>query len=183
MIILSAGHYPSSPGACYPEGNHGWCEYDVAAEWVNTIAAVIREQVAVAIVPTGRLSEKVAWINDRCSRHSVSLAMELHFNSDTSKRQKGSETLYCPGSLRGEMMAHIVQGALASIFPPNRGAKEGWYQGSVEGDRKELYFLKATACPALILEPEFIYNRSTIDANRSIACEIIATALIEAINA
>lgn len=193
MILLSAGHYPKSPGACYPETNPHWCEHGIAANWINRIAAILREQVEVAVVPTGRLSAKVTWINAVCSIRTVSLAVELHFNSDKSKRQKGSETLYCPGSVKGEMLATIVQGAVASIFPPNRGVKEGWkdqdvpgrvdYPGDVDGDESVLYFLKETNCPALIIEPEFIYNRSTIEASESIACEIISEALVEAVNA
>jgi hypothetical protein len=204
MIILSAGHFPADPGACYPHDNPHWCEHAEAEEWVNRIAPLVRQQMKVGVVPTGPLAiwsppgrysrtlvgGKVFWINEQCRRNDVKLAVELHFNSDTSKRQRGCETLYCPGSAKGEVAAQIVQGAMAGLFPPSRGAKEGWhrmdhpghvdYPGDVDGDEKIDFFLKATHCTALIIEPEFIYNRQTIESNRRAACEVIAAALIEA---
>lgn len=190
MILISAGHYPESPGTCYPANNPHWCEHAEAADWVNHIAILVRQQIKVEVVPTGPLliydkikkqvtGGKVHWINEQCRRHNIKLAVEIHFNSDASKRAKGSETLYCPGSVRGEMLATIVQGAVASIFPPNRGPKAGWWKMDPSLGKKD-YFLEKTHCPALIIEPEFIYNRSTIEANRHTGCEVIADALIEA---
>ena len=182
MIILSAGHYPESPGTCYPADNPHWCEHTEAVDWVNHIAILVRQQVKVGIVPTGPLTGKVKWINEQCQRNQVKLAVEIHFNSDESKQAKGSETLYCPGSVKGELLANIIQGALSSILPPNRGVKEGWFRMIRPPDprAKKDYFLEKTNCPALIIEPEFIYNRRTIESNQNFACEIIADALIEA---
>lgn len=179
MIILSAGHYPESPGACYPEDNPQWCEHAKAVDWLQYIALLLRQQVKVGIVPSSPLKDKVLWVNEQCRRNDVKLAVELHFNSDASKKQSGSETLYCPGSTHGEMLANIVQSELAIVFPPNRGVKEGWYQ--MDRENGPDYFLSSTNCPALIIEPEFIYNRTTIEANRNIACETIVRALLEAV--
>ena len=169
MILLSAGHHPLAKGATYNEHN----EHDEAVLWIDEIAGLIRVLFPVDVVPTGNVSAKVAWIN---SQPSATLACELHFNSDVSKRQKGSETLYCPGSPIGEAAAGIVQAALGGIFPPSRGVKQGWYQG----DKKNgpIGYLKTTKCPALILEPEFIYNIGVIQERRHPACAAIAEALV-----
>ena len=190
VIVLSAGHYPESPGACFPDDNVNWCEHAEASNWVNRIAVTLRDQKAVHVVPHATLRSKVEWINDLCKRVPVKLAVEIHFNSDVGKHQIGSETLYCPGSPRGKTMANIVQDAMARVFPPNRGAKEGWYRqdktghggcvGDVDGDEKVDYFLRATNCPALIVEPEFIYNRTIIESGRDDACRVLADALLEA---
>lgn len=182
MILIFAGHNPSRPGVCYPRDNPNWCEHSVASDWVNRIAMQIRKKMEVMIGPTGDLVNKVSWINKICEHSKVNLAVELHFNGDESGKASGSETLYCPGSVRGELMANIVQGAIGSVLKPNRGAKPGWYR-MIQPPRPEAvpdYFLSHTKCPALIIEPEFMYNRTVIETNRNFVCNIIADALVEA---
>lgn len=188
MIYLSAGHYPESPGACHND----FCEYDEAAKWVVLLQKLLQPRTTVLMVPADKLTAKVAFINKTPTKPG-DLAIEIHFNSDVSKKQHGSETLYCPGSVKGERAALIVQNALSSLLGPNRGAKEGWYQmdkpghkdypGDVEGDEVPDYFLAKTNCVALILEPEFIYNRLAIESLRDVVCEVLADAIIEAANA
>ena len=183
MILLSAGHYPASPGACAFD----WCEHEEAKRWVSRIVLLVRQQTHVDVVTTGPLGKKIKWINGY-SREVVDLVVEIHFNSNVNA--KGCETLYCPGSAKGKQAAQIVQDALAPIFPPSRGIKEGWYradkpghkdyEGDVEGDEKLIAFLSQTNPVALILEPDFISQRARIEANRQIACENIAVALIKA---
>lgn len=183
MIALSAGHYPASPGACHGD----YCEHAEAAAWVSIVANLLRGQVPPVIVPTGRLTEKVTWLNRQAG---VKLACEIHFNSDASKRQAGSETLYCPGSARGATAAAIVQAGLGGVFPPSRGAKEGWYRmdkpghvdypGDIDGDEKKDYFLEKTNMVALIVEPEFIYNWKTIEDRRHAGCSALAAGLLRA---
>jgi len=186
MILLSAGHYPEKQGACH----NGWCEHPVAVWWADITANLIRGQMPVDIVPTGRLSQKVRYINEQ---KDVALMCEIHFNSDVSKRQSGSETLYCPGSRKGKIAAEIVQAELAGVFPPSRGAKEGWYKmdkpgqedypGDVEGDEKPDYILAYTKPVALIVEPEFIYNKTLIEQRRTAGCAALAKGLLKAVEA
>ena len=183
MILLSAGHYPAAPGACYGS----FCEHAEAVEWVNRIAFHLRHEMEVQIIPTGPLTAKVREINDAHRRRPAHLAVEIHFNGDAAQQGKGSETLYCPGSVNGKRAAGIVQYHLAGIMLPDRGIKEGWYRqdrpghvdyvGDVDGDEKIDYFLKATDPVALILEPEFIHNKQMIQAYRDLACVEIAFGL------
>lgn len=181
MILIFAGHNPSSPGVCYPKDNPNWCEHVVASGWVNRIALKIRQRVEVVIGPTGGLTHKVNWVNQMCKYNKVDLAVELHFNGDESGKAHGSETLYCPGSVRGELMANIVQGAVGSVLKPDRGVKPGWYRMILPPNPEAVpnYFLSHTKCPALIIEPEFMYNRAVIETNRDFVCDIIADALVE----
>lgn len=189
MILLSAGHYPGSPGACY----NGFCEHEEAVRWVNILLPLIRSKTQVDVVPTGKLlirdpvtqkmvGGKIHWVNQQ---QDVSLAVEIHFNSDESKQQKGSETLYCPGSDKGRRAARTVQDAMSSLLSPNRGAKEGWYQMILPPDPRATpdAFLAQTNPVALILEPEFIYNRLVIESLREVVCEVLSDAIIEAANA
>lgn len=174
MILLSAGHNPSAKGAGYNDHY----EYDEAVLWASEVANLIRGRMMVDIVPTGFLSDKIAWIN---KQKEAVLLCEIHFNSDESKRQKGSETLYCPGSRKGKIAAEIVQKALAGIFPPNRGAKEGFYQMNPAKGPDAI--LAKTNCVALIVEPEFIYNYAVIEDRRHPACAALADSLVKAAEA
>jgi len=198
VILLSAGHFPQSPGACYGS----FCEHAEAVQWVGLIGSeILNAGYAVDRVPTGPLAVfaereliggKVWWINERHKKTPVSLAVEIHFNSDAAHTSAGCETLYCPGSAKGQQAAGILQNVMAAIFKPDRGVKEGWYRmdrpghldypGDVEGDEKIDYFLKATDPVALIVEPEFIYNEGLIAQRRELACRAIADAIIHAAN-
>lgn len=185
MILLSAGHYPAASGACFGD----FCEHAEALRWVERTAALIRQHARVDLVPAGALAAKVAHVNSY--RHEpVRVACEIHFNSDPSRKGHGSETLYCPGSVKGRRAAEIVQRALGAVLPPDRGIKEGWYRmdkpghedypGDVEGDEKPDYFLSATNPMALIVEPAFIHDREMIELMRAEACEALASALLVA---
>lgn len=187
MIALSAGHYPQAPGACWPPENQAWCEHDLAVHWLGQIAVIIRQQVKVQIIPSGNLIEKVKFIN---SLTACKLAIDLHFNSSPSFKARGCETLYCPGSTKGYRAAVTVQNLIAAVFPPDRGAREGWYRmdlpghvdyaGDIEGDEKVDYFLAKTIPVALIIEPEFIFNRTTLEKFEHSGCRAVAEGILAA---
>lgn len=159
MLFLSAGHHPRAPGAAW----RGFVEHTEAVLWVQELARLLPDAV---IVPTGDLNAKVRWINARAK--AGDLAVEIHFNAGPRNAGQGSETLYCPGSSTGLLIGREVQAALAAHFLPDRGLKPGFYQANPA--KGPLHFLKATRCPALILEPEFIYHADRIRALRSSCC-------------
>lgn len=184
MILLSRGHYQERPGATH----NGNSEFVESERWIRRIYLLIKNHgIPVEIVPTGRLSQKVKYINNK----KADIAMELHFNSDISKRQHGSETLYYPNSKKGYELATSIQNEFErrAILQPNRGAKEGWYlmdkpgvkewSGDIEGDEKIDYFLKKTNCVSVIVEPEFIYNADTLINNFTDGSKVIAEKLVE----
>ncbi len=172
MIMVSAGHHPYRKGASF----NGFYEYDEAALWVPEIVRFLNGKGMA--VPAGKLPEKVAFINS----HDADMAVEVHFNSAMIGGEpigKGCETLYCPSSARGKALAQQVQDAIAPLFPPSRGIKEGWYQ--MNKDKGPDYFLVKTKCPAIIVEPEFIHRKEIIQRRRMEACEAIAGALLGAL--
>lgn len=194
MILLSAGHYPAAQGARY----NGVSEHSLAVPWIEMLARHIEPYAPVEIVPTGPLmildpvtralvGGKIHWINQR----TALLAVELHFNSDASRRQAGCETLYCPGSVRGREAAQFAHDEYAHLFPPDRGVKEGWlrgdrpgvvdYPGDVDGDEDKAAFLSETDPIALLVEPEFIYNLVTLAERERAALAAIARGLIKAV--
>jgi len=184
VIFISAGHYPSKPGA----GFEGFTEYDEAEVWADLIVKYLDGEGK--LVPTGFLGHKVGFINSR----APDLALEIHFNSfkiweDLNKdglisddelkaAGRGCETLYFPGSTNGEKLAEIVHAAITSIFEPDRGIKEGWYR--MQKKNGPDFFLEKTSCPAIIIEPDFIHRKEIIQNNRDACCELIASALLDA---
>lgn len=178
MIFLSAGHYPSRPGACFED----FCEHAEAVKWVNEVAGVI--DTDVVIVPTGSLKSKALFINGYDIEGSKSICIEIHFNSamrDGEHVGEGTECLYMPESQRGAYLAHQIQNAIVeSTGWRDRGIKEGWYRmNKLNGPD---YFLSKTAYPAVIVEPEFIQFPDRISAEREKACGKIAEKLIEVHN-
>ena len=188
MIFISAGHHEHAQGAKYD----GVTEYSLTTVWADKIADLLNGRANR--VPNGTLKTKVTYINQNAKRGD--LAIEIHFNSAKMWRDQnangvidddemihvgiGSETLYYPGSKKGQAAAETIQDALSRIYPPNRGAKKGWYQMNPE--KGPDFFLSRTRCIALIIEPEFIDNLNAINNNRESACYCIAESLIEIIN-
>jgi N-acetylmuramoyl-L-alanine amidase len=172
MIFVSAGHHASKPGASYK----GFCEFDEAVVWADLM---IDKLGAFGIrVPSGFLRDKVDFINARNPVDSV--AIEIHFNaavdSNGNNIGRGCETLYFPGSESGKKIATTVNDALAEVFPPNRGVKEGWYRMNKKNGPD--FFLARTKCPAIIIEPDFIHRKDIIQNGREEACQKMVDALV-----
>ena len=172
MIFISAGHHPAAPGAKFER----FIEHDEASVWADIMVHKLGD--AGALVPTGVLQNKVDFINSRLLNGDITL--EIHFNSAVVNRKhvgRGCESLYYPGSKSGLHIAQLCQEALALVFPPDRGSKEGWYK--MDEDRGPDFFLARTKCPAVIIEPEFVHHAELIQENRDVAIELLIDNLKE----
>lgn len=182
MILISAGHHPTKPGACF----ESFCEHDEALKWVDEICKNLKTDYVK--VPPSTLRHKVAFINERHPK----LAVEVHFNSakrweDLNKNGviddgemvnvgKGSMSLYFPGSIQGKKLATKLHEPMKQTFGQSwNGVMEGWYMMNKKNGPD--YFLAATKCPAVILEPEFIHRKGLIQKSRWRVCIGIAAAL------
>jgi len=201
IIFISAGHYPSKPGAVFD----GFVEHDEAMIWSKRLMELLKDKAM--LVPTGILQDKVGFINARSTPGSF--CVEIHFNDATKWTDKnrdgvmtddeiahigeGAETLYCPGSDAGMRLAAIVQASLEDLFPykwtdhnrnglqekdelTGRGIKEGWYRMNKANGPD--FILAKTKCPTVIVEPEFVQRKDRIISNREAACLHLAAALI-----
>jgi N-acetylmuramoyl-L-alanine amidase len=172
MIFISAGHHPAAPGATFER----FIEHDEAVIWAQQLVDEIGENAT--LVPTGTLQNKVDFINSRLLNGDI--AIEIHFNAAIANGQhvgRGSETLYYPGSEKGEKLAAIVQHCLATHYPPDRGVKEGWYR--MDPKRGPDFFLARTKCPAIIIEPDFVHRFELIQEHRDDAINHLANILSE----
>ena len=170
MIFISAGHYPAAPGARFER----FIEHDEACVWADMLVNSLPYSMKV---PTGVLKSKVAFINERIMDGDI--AIEIHFNAarnrDNQPVGRGCETLFFPGSEAGKHIATLCQTALASLFPPDRGVKEGYYR--MDPSRGADFFLAQTKCPAVIIEPEFVHNSGKILKHREAAIKKLAEIL------
>lgn len=174
VYAVSAGHNPAAQGAEWK----GVTEHSLATRWVESISraiAALDPQGKVVTIPTGTLSSKIRSVNVA----DADIAIEVHFNSDLKHSGTGSETLYSPGSSRGEALSKSIQAALSTICSPSRGAKEAWYQQGANAGRVPDAFCSQTHCVAVILEPYFIHELERIEANQVAACIAIARTLTE----
>jgi hypothetical protein len=142
VIILSIGHDAERQGASH----FGISEWMLATKLVKFI-----DHPSIIVVDR-TLEETVEVINEWPSH--IELAAELHFNSHPTAT--GCETLYCPGSANGQDAAEAFQAEYMqhTVTTRDRGSKEGWYK--MKPNTFIDFFLKHTAMPAIILEPEFI---------------------------
>ena len=171
MIFISAGHYPSAPGAKWER----FIEHDEAIIWQRMLCELLGKKSLV--VPVGILRDKISFINERVMNGDI--ALEIHFNaardSNNNPIGRGCETLYYPGSEAGKHIATLCQDALSTLFPPDRGVKEGWYR--MDPKRGPDFFLVRTKCSAVIIEPEFVHRSDIITENREEAINNLASIL------
>lgn len=187
MILISPGHYPQRPGAC----DGPFCEHAEAVRWANCIMDNLPVGIGL-LVPVGTLKTKVDFIN----KSNPTIAAEVHFNSfkvwedanedglitddELKHAGKGCETLYYPDSKKGALLASEVQNSIAPEIYLDRGIKPGWYR--MNPDNGPDFFLSKTKCTAIILEPEFIHLKLSIQNNMHKACGKIAGALLNFYN-
>ena len=184
-VAVSAGHYPEKQGAAW----EGVSEFDETIIWQRDVLAALSEMPEVfegVLIETGGLTKKVKQINAA----NCDLAIEIHFNAGGKPTTRGCETLFYPGSKTGELAARKFQLPLATaMLTKSRGCKPGWYKmdrpgivdfyGDEDGDEMPDYFLRATNCTALILEPEFIQQIESIRERRADGVRSIVMSLIK----
>jgi hypothetical protein len=188
-VAISAGHHPAKQGAVW----HGVTEFDETQYWQDEIIRQLETENkkrahGVEIIPErigwNGLTRKVREINQL----ECNLAIEVHFNACGDPTVRGCETLYFPGSEAGLAAGIVIQNPLAAAMQTkSRGVKPGWYRmdrpgvvdfyGDEDGDEMPDYFLRATNCTSLILEPEFLSQIEYIRLRRKAGCFAIAKAI------
>ncbi|MCK5787944.1 MAG: N-acetylmuramoyl-L-alanine amidase [Chlamydiia bacterium] len=186
IIVLSKAHYPEKAGASYK----GVTEHKLSIKWIGDLHRMLMLLgYDVRIAPVGGLTSKVEFINNL----NADLALEIHFNGSSNPNVSGVETLYCPNSKKGKVLAQIVHEKYAPTMRcKDRGIKEGWYKmdrpgvedypGDIDGDEIADYFLRKTNCPAIILEPDFISQYDNINLKQELACSEIVKGINKYIN-
>lgn len=172
-IFLSVGHsrlkngnYTSADGKKY-----GGCnEYIYNKNLAKKIKKKLEEYghvVTLCICPEKKFRNATEEKNYKISRENsgnYDLSIELHLNASSSHDVGGCEVLYL--SSDGKGWADTISENLGSLFK-NRGSKY----------RDNLYFLKKTKSPAIMIESFFCDCKSDyVKANQTKVCDLICKA-------
>ena len=152
-ICLDPGHSgPFEPGACAG----GYSEADLNL----TIAKTLRTLLEAAghrciLTRSGSIgNDDLTWRADVAWDFDAVIFVSLHCNAFADSAACGTEILYYPGSNYGYRLARLIQtGIIRACHTVDRGVKP----------RGDLTVLKATACPAVLVELAFLTNQADRD--------------------
>lgn len=172
IIVLTAGHGGSDPGAVSPDGK--WLEAREALKLRDAIASKLRAG-GVPVVTDGNPGQN-APLRDalKLLRRPNLLAVEIHFNAGPVTAT-GVEALAMPNRAReARRVAQVTAQALGLVL---RG--DGGWKPDDAGQHHRLAYCRAGG---IILEICFLSNQQDMDAfaaGRQALVEALATALGE----
>lgn len=149
IVVIDAGHGGWEPGA----GNGSINEKDIVLAISLEVERFLKEKsIDYYMIRTDdtymSLEDRVKIANEK----SCKLFVSIHNNSFTDKAQGGILTTYNPYSPTGKEIAEIMQSKLGNIGMQNRNVMQ----------RPNLYVLRHTNMPAILLEIGFISNKKDL---------------------
>ncbi|WP_309228232.1 N-acetylmuramoyl-L-alanine amidase [Virgibacillus saliphilus] len=150
-IVIDPGHGGSDPGA---EAVNGKFEKDIIMSTVDEIVSILQESGANVILTRNSdyfvsLPNRV-YISNSYNTHAF---ISLHFNSHPVMDVNGVETHYYSGA-KSDALANAMQSSLEQNTPlASRGIKQS-----------DLYVLRESNAPSVLLELGFITNPSDLSA-------------------
>ena len=144
-IILDAGHGGDDFGAVASDVK----EKDLNLAICKKLGILLRG-AGYDILMT-RNSDDFVSLHERakkCNDSNANLMISIHCNAATNTEAKGAETIYYPTSKNGKKCAVEILENIEDIT--------GCKHRSAYADRRGLYLLRATKCPAIIVETGFL---------------------------
>ncbi len=143
-IIIDPGHGGSHRGAIGIYSN----EADINLK-ISKILHTILNYKKYNTILTRDDDSLPSW-EDRVQSAVDDLFISIHCNGAANKKANGIETFHYTDSERGKMIADLIQKRLIEVTGrKDRGVKE----------RDNIYVLKETRCPAVLVECGFITNQ------------------------
>ena len=155
VINVHAGHNPDGKAAC---GAIGYIKESTEARRVkDEVVRMLRElghTVYDCTVDNGTsASDVLKKIVSKCNAHKVDLDISIHFNAagnlPEDGKTTGTEVMVYSGYSKARDEAEAVCKEIASLGFKNRGVKF----------RPDLYFLKKTVAPAMLIECCFVNDK------------------------
>ena len=172
-IAITVGHSILKNGNCTSAGGYVQ-EYKYCKELAPLIANYLKQEkhtVDVIVCPERQFNkayEEKTYKLSKVNRKGYDLLVELHLNAFNGSA-KGTEVLYY--SDRGKTYAQRVNDKLDDIFT-DRGIKK----------RTDLYILRDTDCPAILVEAFFCDNKEDYQkADEVHEKDLIARKIVEGI--
>lgn len=157
-IAVDCGHNPPEDYGC-TNLHHNLAEFVECHKIISHVYdSLWREHIRIVNFAE-RLKTKV-WIVNKAK---PVCAVELHLNSSSNPKARGSLCMYYP-TKKSEQLAKFILDNIGKIINqpklgislPTRGAYVGNYQ--LDPSKAILYFLRRTKCPAVVVEPLFLSN-------------------------
>lgn len=144
-IAINAGHHPQlDSGAVGPNGTR---EADVNLAVADKVAQKLNAAEHEAFC---YYADDLQEICDASNRFGADLFISIHCNGAAAPEAHGSETFYCDGSRRGQLLASFIQTNLCIMLnTADRGIKDNG-----------LYVTRHTDAVAVLVELAFITNSS-----------------------
>ncbi len=153
-VLLDPGHGGKDPGAVSVNGTK---EKDITLAVSRKVHGILQ---ALGIrVSTTRAGDVYPTLQGRCAlEHELSPAafISLHCNAAVNRQAKGIEVWTSPGDTAADPLATEIYKSLRRFFPARRRRSD-----TADGDPDKegnLYVLKHTHCPAVLVEMGFISN-------------------------
>lgn len=149
FVVIDPGHGGSEPGA----GNGKINEKDITLDISLEVEKILNEKHIDNILT--RKDDTYVSLEDRtklANEKKCSLFVSIHNNSFTDASSNGILTTYNPYSPTGESNAKIMQSKLSTL---------GMYDRKIM-PRPNLYVLRHTEMPALLIEVGFISNKNDL---------------------
>lgn len=176
-INMHAGHNPDGKVAC---GASGFVKESTEARAIVDLAVSklrnLGNTVYNCTVNDGTSQNDVLKkIVKKCNAHQVDLDVSVHLNAATTDsgdgKTKGVEVLVYNENSKALEYARKAAEAISALGFTNRGVKV----------RPNLYVLKNTNSPAMLIECFFCDDNDDVDIYRKIGAEGIATAIVAGI--
>ncbi len=155
IINVHAGHNPDGKVAC---GATGYIKESTEArrvkdEVIQMLKAMGHTVYDCTVNDGTSASNVLKKIVSKCNAHKVDLDVSIHFNSAAGLAEDGNttgtEVLVYSGYSKARDEAEAVCKAIATLGFKNRGVKF----------RPDLYFLKKTVAPAMLIECCFVNDK------------------------
>lgn len=145
-ICIDAGHGGKDPGAV----SEGTQEKDINLQIAKKLYEILEKNNYQLLMT--RLEDNYISLEERTNMANdfdADIFISIHNNAVFNPDVQGTETLYYPGSEKGERLAKLVQDELVKkLQRPDRGIKP----------RGKLAVLKYTVMPAILVECAFLTN-------------------------
>ena len=166
VVVLNPGHTPETKGKRSPDGKlreYKWARETARLASDKLTEAGIANIIACADKEQDSLSLPVKMANRLCVQCGVSnvLFVSIHCNAAGNGKEwtsaRGWEIWTSVGKTRADELATCIYAAAKRIFAGHKLRTD-----TTDGDpdkEKDYYVLKATHCPAVLIENFFMDNR------------------------
>jgi len=156
MILLSAGHSNTDPGAVNKDKRK---EADIARDMRNIVALYLRRDTNFSIVTDGAGldNESLSQAVKRVGHGTDDLAIEFHCNAFTSESAKGVEAL---AGTDDKAICQSLCKAVSDVLNTTVRGSEGGWKSEGSGQHSRLAFVRAGG---IILELFFITNPKELE--------------------